>query len=293
MKDRQRLIESYNNCIEKALSEFALNNIQDDISNERINQIMDECDKCWSVSVNSELDGSIPKEIIQEIATIEEIKALYEYACTNTFYHVPSIIEYKVQELGNVGLEYLHGLLETDVIQNNIHDSGKIPVDSLQKVDLALSAVRTIAYFKDESSIDALLKMWEDCNPANEVFLEKISETLAELGNKAVESILFILEKAKSISCKEEYLMQGFCAIDNKIKNDSVFFCLKGCFRKMQNKILGAMLLGDYGDGRAVPILRQYAIGEASMLSKEELFIFINVIKNLGGQTEDLIILQK
>jgi len=293
MKNVQKLIESYNNCIEKALSELASNNIQDDISNENINRIICQCDISWSVSANSELDGTIPKEIISEIKTFEDIKELYEYACTNTFYHVPTIIEDKIKELGNIGVEYLHGLLETDVIKNNIHDSGKMPVDTLKKVDLALSAIGTITIFKDDASVDALLKMWEVCNLANEVFFEKICESLVTFGNNSIDRILFILDKAEVISFKEEYLMQVFCAMNNKIKSDKVFFCLKSCFRRMQNKILGAMLLGDYGDGRAVPLLRKYAISEAIMLSKEEIFIVITVIKKLGGQTEDLINLKK
>ena len=39
---------------------------------------------------------------------------------------------------------------------------------------------------------------------------------------------------------------------------DVVYACIKDTFIKMDDKIIGAICIGDLGDGRAIPFLRGY-----------------------------------
>ena len=56
----------------------------------------------------------------------------------------------------------------------------------------------------------------------------------------------------------------------------------------MPEKLIAVICLGDYGDGRAVPLLRAFFEQHATILDKALQAETLSSIKRLGGQIEDL-----
>ena len=71
-------------------------------------------------------------------------------------------------------------------------------------------------------------------------------------------------------------------------KSEPVYRCLKNAFQSMDNKLIGALCLKSYGDGRAVPSLRGYLEKNRGKVDQETFNEIISVIRSLGGSIDGL-----
>ncbi len=101
---------------------------------------------------------------------------------------------------------------------------------------------------------------------------EFISEALTrEVLNPNVDYLLvFLTENAKAEPEEESYQM------------------LRRAFKSMSEKIIPIICLGDYGDGRAVPLLRSFVERGAASEDRALLAEALSSIKRLGGNVDDL-----
>ena len=81
-------------------------------------------------------------------------------------------------------------------------------------------------------------------------------------------------------------ILPGLASVN---KSDSVYKLLKNSFLRMENKILGASALSEYGDGRGIPVLRGYIEKNLQSIDRETFYELKKSIEILGGSTEDLI----
>lgn len=56
----------------------------------------------------------------------------------------------------------------------------------------------------------------------------------------------------------------------------------------MDHKVIASICLGDYGDGRAVPLLKSYLDRNVSTIDRQFFYETISAVKRLGGDISDI-----
>jgi hypothetical protein len=151
-----------------------------------------------------------------------------------------------------------------------------------------LAAIKVLGEWKAEKAVSALLSILFDPSRENDVFLERVKDALVEIGSPVLEPALELIEAAGAFGEPHEYLLMVLAAVGSTNKSDRVFRCLKSLFLRMDNKLLGASCLGEYGDGRAIPALRGFVEKNLKQLDRETFFEINSAVRKLGGSMEDI-----
>ena len=91
-----------------------------------------------------------------------------------------------------------------------------------------------------------------------------------------------------SLSGPFEYVIIALTEVGRVKPSDSIFLCLRECFRKMERKVIGAICLGDYGDGRAIPALKGFIDRHSDHIDRQLFYEILSSIKRLGGNVSDI-----
>ena len=76
--------------------------------------------------------------------------------------------------------------------------------------------------------------------------------------------------------------------IGKEKKTEEIYDALRMAFRSMTNKIYAVICFADYGDDRAVPMLKNYINRHQTDISRELFYEMMSAIQNLGGNIEDI-----
>lgn len=85
-----------------------------------------------------------------------------------------------------------------------------------------------------------------------------------------------------------DYLLIFLTEVSKENHDEEAYQLLRSAFKKMPEKLIAVICLGDYGDGRAVPLLRAFFEQHATILDKALQAETLSSIKRLGGQIDDL-----
>lgn len=97
--------------------------------------------------------------------------------------------------------------------------------------------------------------------------------------------------EAESVSDRPEsidYLLQAITAIGCDRPEERIYQVLRRSFRQTRPRQLVVICLADYGDPRAVTMLRRFLLEEAVMVDETTYYEVIRAIQKLGGDTRDL-----
>ena len=117
---------------------------------------------------------------------------------------------------------------------------------------------------------------------------EVICAAIAEYGQEILKDLIKAFNEADQEIAKE-YLLVCIAHISKEHPSDEVYFLFKNAFRNMKNVKVIAEVLGDYGDGRAIPLLRGYILKDLGKIDKDTFNLVRAVIKKLGGEIDDLV----
>lgn len=95
------------------------------------------------------------------------------------------------------------------------------------------------------------------------------------------------LERTDGLDASGEYLLIFLTEISRELRQDKVYRLLRRAFLEMRNQTIGAICLGDYGDGRAVAFLRGWYLRQHD-LPRDLAMEVLSSINRLGGQIDDL-----
>jgi hypothetical protein len=85
-----------------------------------------------------------------------------------------------------------------------------------------------------------------------------------------------------------EYLLIALTDIGKTCHSDEIYSCLKACFRKMSNKVIGAICIGDYGDSKGVQVLKGWLDRHSEENDRQLISETLSSIKRLGGDISDV-----
>lgn len=123
-----------------------------------------------------------------------------------------------------------------------------------------------------------------------EFVAESVSKYVEAFPDVSIPMIISRLDANKDNGIKGpcEDLVMMLAAIGREVKNDDIYMALKSAFRYMENKIYAVICLGEYGDGRAVPMLKGYVNRHQDTIEREVFYEILSAVQKLGGDISDI-----
>lgn len=181
----------------------------------------------------------LPTEYFNEIKDKKEIVILFEIAAEICDEFIPSSLIKTIIETGVVDLlgEYAFG---------NV------------KIELKTTAIKVLGIHGGEKHTEKLINLLHIDGEFAELIKETARRALVDIGRAAIPIINTKLKGKNILDDDDFHLIIALMEIDGEEKSDAVYESLKDGFRKARDKALAARCLSDFGDGRAVPMLRSY-----------------------------------
>lgn len=155
-------------------------------------------------------------------------------------------------------------------------------------IDIKIAAIKVAGLSHDASYSDKLIELLYSTGEYEELLKETARQALIDIGTKAIPFLEKNLTGRDILSDDDFHIIIALIGIDSDRKTDSVFQMLKQSFKKTSDKALAARCLSDYGDGRAVPMLRSFLAKNIAKLDENTIFELQGAVLKLGGSTEGL-----
>jgi hypothetical protein len=247
-----------------------------DTQNE-IGAYLDSEYKKWLNTAVDKLAGKTPVEYMDLVDGLDNIMMMFNYGAVICDDDLPEIYLQKLQSYGEDAVDALIRLAAHSDIREN-DNSLLSPV----------MAVKVLGKWKARKSVIPLIKLLDTEGEMFDLMFETVKEALVNIGAPALDSIADALESGKYTQAAGEYLLMAFTEIGKNNRSDKIYTQIKKAFLEMPEKLIAASCLGDYGDGRAIPVLRGYIDKNGPSLNRETFYEILSAIKKLGGNSQDL-----
>lgn len=238
------------------------------------------------------LDNQTPAAFIHAISDLDTLLELFVFISANTFDSTPNCLIAKLASYGDTAAQKLVDRMELEAAAQYDVNTQELSEEERQSIEVTLSAIQAFATpgFGSQAVTEKLLAFLAECNTANELFLEQTSHTLAKRISQTQDAVIAYISGVEEIGIREEYLLSALSSIAEEDKNDAIYKCLKASFLRMSNHMMGAVFLGDYGEAKAIPVLRRFAQQNAGKIPNDDYYAILAVIEKLGGIIDDLLL---
>jgi len=271
----QAVEQGYNNVFKGMNKKNALSGAGPEA--EEIEKSVRESIKKWEETPVEALDNLTPAQYINRINDFDYMIELFREGSRICHDSMPSIFLDKLKEYDSQAVEAVMKLA-----------ADKDLLESSQEADIPVMAVKVLGEWKIDWVVDRLIELLFETAGKNELFADSIKNALISIGKPTIEKIVQVLNESDAMGDVQEYLVTALAEVGKHYRSDSVYRCLKSTFSKMENKTIGAICLGNYGDGRAIPALRGYIQKNRNTLDPETYWEIKSAIYRLGGQIGDI-----
>ena len=277
MSLNRTICDSYNKAIEDGFNKYLEKNATFENCDVKIDEgkLINELESQW---LDKTIDGMdlTARQYIDSIEIFEDIIEFYIEFAELSDVGVPDIILEKLK---------LYPKEASDKLYSFVLDVSK---QQRPEYNIAASqAVYAIGSLKTPEYKKLLLQLLNRFSN-NEMLAESVCAAVSEYGADALDDIIESYGNCANNDVKQ-YLLTCVVEATRENKSDKAFYFLKEAFRQSGNIQVGLEVLGDYGDSRAIPMLRGYVQKNREQLSKQILNNFLAVIKKLGGDIDDLL----
>lgn len=288
MEKAELLFESYNMAIEESCNRIFMNEKEEDIlgiDDDGLSEIVEESVKKWADAPMGDLDGLSPDEYFKSILDIEQLMELFKLGAKICDMRMPQSLIDKIASYNETAEDELLKLA-TD---RSLHKDE-------EEVFSSLMAICILGEWKTQRAVEPLMELAGSLkvrsNMNDEIVLEGVIDALAMIGGAAVPSIVDRLNSSEDFGILDEYLLTCLTKIDAKTLDetayDNAYRCLKNTFLRMSDKSFGAICLGDFGDGRAIPALKGYVQKNRDTIDYETYCDISAAVIRLGGNMDDI-----
>ncbi|NLW10726.1 MAG: hypothetical protein GX028_01755, partial [Clostridiaceae bacterium] len=155
------------------------------------------------------------------------------------------------------------------------------------------SLLKVLGQWQAEDTTDLIISKFVNMIRPDDRVAEAVGLYLINMGPSAVR---IIIEKTEELISQDpakqlghEYLMMTLAAIGQTHKQDEIFSVLRKSFRKMENPLIAAACIGDYGDPRGIRVLRSYLEDRLPAVAPALFQEMASAIKKLGGNMDGLV----
>lgn len=290
-KQATALLENYNAFLEERYVSYitSVGAYQDE--QELLDQARATMATDWENVPLEGLDNQTPAAFVNAIEDLDTLLELFAFISANTFDSTPDCLITRIASYGDVAAQKLLDMIDLESAARYDINTQTISEEENKSIEVTLSAIQAFAtpHFGGAEVFEKLIAFLTSCNPANELFLEQTSVTLAKRIKESYPTVIAYISGVEEISVREEYLLSSLSGIADDGKNDEIYKCLKASFLRMSNHMMGAIFLGDYGEAKAIPVLRRFAQQNLGKIPDDDYYAILAVIEKLGGIIDDLL----
>ncbi len=260
-------------------------------------QVMEETESQMALMEDQEddlLDGMSMREYFLGLS-VDELLDIQRYCAVNLDGKEPkSLTEALVgkAESDDMVYEKLRNYAAETIgdaawIEEELKDENKIFEMEFTKVKACLELLIEL---RDGSLIAAILDRFLSYPETRDFVADSIAgyvEAFPEV------SVPFIINKLDSNSDSGltgpfEDLVIILSRIGKNQPSEDIYMALKHAFRYMKNKIYAVICLMEYGDGRAIPMLKGYVNRNKDTIERDLFYEIMSAVRNLGGDISDI-----
>ena len=208
-----------------------------------------------------ELDRAVPQSVINALVSIEDSREVEEYA--------------------------RRMVKDSAWTEDELKDEDTLFEMEFQKVKASL---KVLAGRHDASLIADVLDRFMSYPKTHSFVADSIAEYIESFPDESTKAIIARLDEHKDDGmegpCEDLVIM--LTNIGKEKKSDDIYDALRVAFRCMTNKIYAVICFADYGDDRAVPLLKNYINRHQKDISRDLFYEMMSAIQNLGGDIEDV-----
>ncbi len=271
------LAESFNNAIDNGFNSYLEAHATSENCEIKIDEekLVADIENEWLNTQLEPLGNRTPGEYINTLTTLDQLLALFLDIASVSDVGVPDVLLEKLKAYDSQASEELFKFITHSMEQQDP-----------DRVFAVAQAVYAIGCLRVPEYKEKLIRLLFDCF-RDELISEAICAAIVEYDKDILEDIIKAFHAVQQPEV-QEYLFTCVAEISKENKSDEIFQFLKNAFRIVSNLKLAVEVLGDYGDGRAIPLLRGYILKNIKEMDKSTFNHIRAVIKKLGGEIDDL-----
>ena len=222
--------------------------------------------------------------------SFEELTEILEFCAVELDRGVPASVVNALVKIDDAAM--VEGYARTMVRESAWRDEEMDDEDKLFEMEFqkVKASLRILAGRHDASLIDDVLDRFMSYERTHSFVADSIAEYIESFPDEAPAKLIERLEEHKDDGMEGpcEDLVVMLTNIGKEKKSEEIYNALRMAFRSMTNKIYAVICLADYGDDRAVPMLKNYINRHQTDISRELFYEMMSAIQNLGGDIEDI-----
>lgn len=233
------------------------------------------------------LSAGTPEAFFASLQSLDDCLTVFSVAAEVSDVEPPRALTDRIASFGEEAASRLMDLAMSESWERD----GDIEDADRKDIPAPVSAaIRLLGRWKIEGSIVPVLGHFCSGKRPDEYMSDVISDFAEEMGDMIVPELRRILNVAESIQAgsAEESLLVALSKAGAKNRTDDTYDCMRAAFRKAQRKVIGALCLGDYGDTRAIALLKGYLDRNLHTVDREMFYESMSVIRKLGGDISDI-----
>ena len=238
---------------------------------------------------SEDLGGLSMNEYFAKLS-FEELTEILEFCAVELDRGVPgSVVNalVKVEDSGKVTDYARHMVRDSAWRDEEMDDEDKLFEMEFQKVKASL---KILAGRRDASLVDEVLDRFMSYERTHSFVADSIAEYIESFPEESTAAIIKRLKEHEGDGlegpCEDLVIM--LTNIGKEKKSDDIYNALRMAFRSMKNTIYAVISLADYGDPRAIPMLKNYINRHQSEISRDLFYEMMSAIQNLGGDIADI-----
>lgn len=219
-----------------------------------------------------------------------ELTEILEYCATELDRGVPASVVNALVNIDDSAM--VEGYARTMVRESAWRDEEMDNEDKLFEMEFqkVKASLKILSGRHDATLLDDVLDRFMSYERTHSFVADSIAEYIESFPDEA---------PAKLIDRLKEHMddgMEGPCEdlvvmltnIGKEKKSEQIYDALRMAFRSMTNKIYAVICFADYGDDRAVPLMKNYINRHQTDIPRELFYEMMSAIQNLGGDIEDI-----
>jgi len=219
-----------------------------------------------------------------------ELTEILEYCATELDRGVPTSVVNALVNIDDAAM--VEGYARTMVRESAWRDEEMDNEDKLFEMEFqkVKASLKILSGRHDATLLDDVLDRFMSYERTHSFVADSIAEYIESFPDEA---------PAKLIDRLKEHMddgMEGPCEdlvvmltnIGKEKKSEQIYDALRMAFRSMTNKIYAVICFADYGDDRAVPLMKNYINRHQTDIPRELFYEMMSAIQNLGGDIEDI-----
>ncbi|MBO4680777.1 MAG: hypothetical protein J5623_02615 [Clostridiales bacterium] len=251
----------------------------------------EETEKAKKV-LESEPDEKLGGKSLREYfdgLTLEEKEEALEYSALNLDCGAPeSLIASIAADDRESVRDYCSTVIGNSAwTEDELNDEDKLFEIEYQKVKACLDVLIAM---KEFCFVKAVLDRFMSYHQTKEFVAESIKDYVVGAADVSIPILMDIIEEnlEDGLEGPSEDIVIMLAEIGMAQPSEEIYQTLRHAFRAMKNKIYAVICLAEYGDDRAVPLMKNYINRHQDSIDRDLFYEMMSAIQKLGGDISDI-----